>query len=215
MKRIFIRKLLYTTTNLRCAPSERRVFTSEVESTWNVMAHGDAREGKWRGNWRMEWVSSTLHTTSEHYHWCAHLGCPVVDWNDAPADLNGLVRFAERRNVVSARVPSHFKRSLTSAANLNSNHTSINSFLYLMITASLLCIKLQQVSIILVYKSQQNAHVTEFILSDNCSTHLQEHKTNQFQLFHYTSRQQYGYIHHSLFYRTYWIFRRIYIIQQL
>ena len=37
-----------------------------VESSWNVMAHGDAREGKWRGNWRMEWVASTLHTTSEH-----------------------------------------------------------------------------------------------------------------------------------------------------
>ena len=30
------------------------------------MAHCDAREGKWRGNWRMEWVASTLHTTSEH-----------------------------------------------------------------------------------------------------------------------------------------------------
>jgi len=30
----------------------------------------------------------------------------------APADLSGLVRFAERRNLVSARVPSHFKRSL-------------------------------------------------------------------------------------------------------
>jgi hypothetical protein len=29
------------------------------------MAHGDAREGKWRGNWRMEYVASTLHTTSE------------------------------------------------------------------------------------------------------------------------------------------------------
>ena len=29
------------------------------------MAHDDAREGKWRGNWRMEWVASTLHTTSE------------------------------------------------------------------------------------------------------------------------------------------------------
>jgi hypothetical protein len=29
------------------------------------MAHGDAREGKWRGNWRMEWVASTLHITSE------------------------------------------------------------------------------------------------------------------------------------------------------
>ena len=38
---------------------------------------------------------------------------PVLDWTDAPADLNGLVRFAERRNLVSARVPSHFKRSQT------------------------------------------------------------------------------------------------------
>jgi len=26
----------------------------------------DVREGKWRGNWRMEWVASTLQTTSEH-----------------------------------------------------------------------------------------------------------------------------------------------------
>jgi len=30
------------------------------------MAHGDARAWKWRGNWRMEWVASTLHTASEH-----------------------------------------------------------------------------------------------------------------------------------------------------
>ena len=37
-----------------------------LESSWNVMAHGDVREGKWSGNWRMEWVASTLHTTSEH-----------------------------------------------------------------------------------------------------------------------------------------------------
>jgi hypothetical protein len=37
---------------------------------------------------------------------------PAIEWTDAPADLNGLVRFAERRNLVSARVPSHFKRSL-------------------------------------------------------------------------------------------------------
>jgi hypothetical protein len=37
---------------------------------------------------------------------------PVVDWTDAPADLNGLVRFAESWNLVSAHVPSHFKRSL-------------------------------------------------------------------------------------------------------
>ena len=31
----------------------------------------------------------------------------VVDRTDAPVDLNELVRFAERRNLVSARVPSH------------------------------------------------------------------------------------------------------------
>jgi hypothetical protein len=37
-----------------------------VESSWNVMAHGDAWEGKWRGNRQMEWVASTLHTTLEH-----------------------------------------------------------------------------------------------------------------------------------------------------
>jgi hypothetical protein len=89
-----------------------------LESSWNVMAHGDAREGKWRGNWRMEWVASTVRTTSEHCVYAALLPLmrttrlPVVDWTDAPADLNGLVRFAEKRNVVSARVPSHFTRSL-------------------------------------------------------------------------------------------------------
>ena len=37
-----------------------------VESSWNVMARGDAREGNWRGNWPVEWVASTLYTTSEH-----------------------------------------------------------------------------------------------------------------------------------------------------
>ena len=31
-----------------------------------MVAHGDARERKWRGNWRMGWVASTLHTTSKH-----------------------------------------------------------------------------------------------------------------------------------------------------
>ena len=29
------------------------------------VAHGDAREGKWRWNWRMEWVASTLHNNLE------------------------------------------------------------------------------------------------------------------------------------------------------
>ena len=34
--------------------------------SWNVMAHGDAREGKWMGNWQMERLANSLHTTSEH-----------------------------------------------------------------------------------------------------------------------------------------------------
>ena len=38
-------------------------YSSAVESSWNALAHGDAREEKWRGKWRMEWVASTLHTT--------------------------------------------------------------------------------------------------------------------------------------------------------
>jgi len=65
-----------------------------LESSWIVMAHGNALEGKWRGNWRMEWVDSTLHTTSE-LPVMRTPRLPVVDWTDAPADLNGLVRFAE------------------------------------------------------------------------------------------------------------------------
>ena len=49
----------------------------------------------------------------EHYYGTyTHIGCQLVDWTDAPADLNGPVRFAERRNLVFARVPSHFKRSV-------------------------------------------------------------------------------------------------------
>ena len=81
------------------------------------MAHGDAREGKWRGNWRMEWVASTL-TLPQNAVYPALLTLkrtplmPVVDWTDAPTDLNGLVRFGRRRDLVSEGVPSRFKRSL-------------------------------------------------------------------------------------------------------
>jgi hypothetical protein len=39
---------------------------TQTESSLNVMAHGDAREQKWRGNKRMEWVTSKRHMTAEH-----------------------------------------------------------------------------------------------------------------------------------------------------
>jgi len=40
---------------------------------------------------------------------------PVVDWTDPLpiADLNGLLRFAERQNLFSARLASHFNSSLS------------------------------------------------------------------------------------------------------
>jgi hypothetical protein len=169
------------------------------------MAHGDTREGTWGGNWRMEWVASTLHTTSErgvssttnadahssaastrlnwlprrfkwtgpfrrktkcgfcacairfrtsstlqlkpdgtrwrtggemkgklanevgcqysshylgtwciqhYYRWCAYLGSQLSTELTPPTDLKGLIRFAERQNLVSPRVPSYFNWAL-------------------------------------------------------------------------------------------------------
>ena len=88
-----------------------------AECVWNLMAHGDAREGKWRGNWWMEWVASTL-TLPRNMVYPALLTLmrtprlPAFDWIDAPANKNGLVRFGERRNLVSAPVPLRFERTL-------------------------------------------------------------------------------------------------------
>jgi hypothetical protein len=48
------------------------------------------------------WVYPLMHSSQ----------LPAVDWTHAPADLNGFVRFGERRNLVSTRVPPRFKRSL-------------------------------------------------------------------------------------------------------
>jgi hypothetical protein len=69
----------------------------------------------------MEWVASTL-TLPRNMVYPALLPLmrtprlPVADRTDPPPPyLNGLVRFAERRNLVSASVPSHFQRSLTRA----------------------------------------------------------------------------------------------------
>ena len=73
----------------------------------NLVAHGDAREGKGRGYWRMEWVASTF-TPPPNVVYPALLKpmrtprLPAVVLTDTPTDLNGLVRFGERRNLVSA-----------------------------------------------------------------------------------------------------------------
>ena len=69
---------------------------------WHTVTH---RRGSKGGNWRMEWVANTLHTTSEHgvsniTTADAHTSAASsrLNWRPPPADLNGLVRFAERRS---------------------------------------------------------------------------------------------------------------------
>ena len=91
------------------------------------MAHGDAREGKWRGKCWMEWVASTL-TPPPNVLYPALLKLMrtprllAVDWTDALTDLNGLVGFGKRRNLVSARVPSRSARAITQYALTNETH---------------------------------------------------------------------------------------------
>jgi hypothetical protein len=61
---VFIRQyLLYISVPSR--PVQRHT-QRRVDSSWNMMAHGDELAGKWKGNWRMEWVACTNHTTPEH-----------------------------------------------------------------------------------------------------------------------------------------------------
>jgi len=58
-----------------------QVGSRHVESSWNVMAHGDARDGKWRGKLAngvgSQYPSHYLGTwyMQHYYRWCAHLGC--------------------------------------------------------------------------------------------------------------------------------------------
>ena len=55
-----------------------------IQLSWNLMAHCDARYGKWMGSMRVEWVASSLalylrtwciQHYCHYYCWCAHLGC--------------------------------------------------------------------------------------------------------------------------------------------
>jgi hypothetical protein len=71
--------------NLATTSGRQEGDKKHVESSWNVMAHGNARQGKWRGNWRMEWVASTLHTTWEHGVSCITTAdAPCITTADAP-----------------------------------------------------------------------------------------------------------------------------------
>jgi hypothetical protein len=97
------------------------------EMWWHTVTHGLE---KWRGNKNMEWVTSKRHMTAEHrlaraiqtlqsdVH--SSPASSRLNWHPPPSpltDLNGLVRLAERWKLVSAHMPSHFKRSLRLASN--------------------------------------------------------------------------------------------------
>jgi hypothetical protein len=75
-----------------------------------MVTHGRGIEGE-TGEWNGKPVLFTLHRNMV-YPALLPLICtprlPVVNWTEAPADLNGLVRFVEKWNTVSARVQSHF-----------------------------------------------------------------------------------------------------------
>ena len=103
--------------SLPCNMPSRHWGEAEVECIWNLMAHGDAREGKWRGNWRMEWVASTLHITSERG--VSSITTADAHTSSASSRLNWRPRwfkwtrpFRRKKNLVSARVPSRFKHTI-------------------------------------------------------------------------------------------------------
>jgi len=83
-------------------PYSLQIWTISVEKWWHMVTHGRGSEGEIG-----EVGSHTLHTTSEHgvsnittadVHTLA--ASSRLNWRPL-GDLNGLVSFAERRNLVS------------------------------------------------------------------------------------------------------------------
>jgi hypothetical protein len=77
---------------------------------WHAVTYGRGSEGE-TGEWSGQPVPFTLPLNMVYPALLPLMRTPrlpVVDWTDAPADLNGLIHFAERISLVSARMPSHF-----------------------------------------------------------------------------------------------------------
>ena len=81
---------------------------------WHTVTDGRGREGKLTNRVGSQYSSHYLGTWCiQHYYPLIRTPrLPAVDWTDAPADLNGLARFGQRQNLVSARVPPRFKRGI-------------------------------------------------------------------------------------------------------
>ena len=119
--RTFLLNGTSTALTLSTSRKTHRFCKQQVEPCWNVVAHGDAREGKWRGNWRMEWVASTLHTTSKHGVSSitiadAHTSAASsrLNWRPWRFKWTRPFRRKTKSGFCACAVPSHFKRSLVS-----------------------------------------------------------------------------------------------------
>jgi hypothetical protein len=113
------------------------------------MPHGDAREGKWRGNWLMEWVASILHTTSEHGVSSittadAHTSAvPVVDWTDAPTGRFKWTRpFRPKDEKCFLRVCHHISNATYMFANARTHVFCWTTALFSIQNYSLYCLRI-------------------------------------------------------------------------
>ena len=79
---------------------------------WHTVTQGGEVKGKLANGVSSQYPSHYLGTwcIQHYYRWCAHLGCQWSTELTPPGRFKWTCPF--RRNLVSARVPSHFKRSL-------------------------------------------------------------------------------------------------------
>ena len=114
--RIFIRIFPYATCRAKVGGNTSlwnigRVQLERDGTRWHTV--GEVK-GKLANGVDGQYPSHYLGTRciQHYYRWWRAPQLQVVDWTDThthtPADLNGLIRFAERRNLVSAHVPSRF-----------------------------------------------------------------------------------------------------------
>jgi hypothetical protein len=117
--------------------SRQHYICRNFQAFWNVMSRRlvntvqlkcDGTRWRTGGEVKGKLANGVGSQYSSHYlgTWCIQMmrtpRLPAVDWTDALADLNGLVRFVEKRNLVSARVPSNFKLASTTNSRLQLLH---------------------------------------------------------------------------------------------
>jgi hypothetical protein len=104
----------------------------QVESSWNVMAHGDPWEGKWRGNWRIERVTSTLHATSEHgvsgiTTADMHTSTPSSRLNWRPRRFKWTRPFRRKREIWFLRVCLHISNAVYHCGDETKNNEMVGA----------------------------------------------------------------------------------------